>query len=117
MEIITCDSYFPSKSDDQVKDCKKVELPKISEESSNKVSTPPREAAKDNEPQREKQQPVRISTSQTEEQPAGEGTSSSEDTDTDREVTQVVTALGHAFTKLVDIMLSVEIKVRGADVS
>lgn len=29
-----------------------------------------------------------------------------------KEIAQVVTALGHAFTKLVDIMLSVEIKVR-----
>ena len=29
-----------------------------------------------------------------------------------KEISQIVTALGHAFTKLVDIMLSVEIKVR-----
>ena len=34
------------------------------------------------------------------------------DRDTTRQVVQVVTALGHAFTKLVDLMLSREIKVR-----
>lgn len=35
------------------------------------------------------------------------------DRDTTRQVVQVVTALGHAFTKLVDLMLSREIRVSG----
>lgn len=40
-------------------------------------------------------------------------TREADEQDTTRQVVQVVTALGHAFTKLVDLMLSREIKVGG----
>lgn len=40
-------------------------------------------------------------------------TREADEQDTTRQVVQVVTALGHAFTKLVDLMISREIKVTG----